>query len=115
IAVCAFEPFLEWVPEWDPRSWPQAVERQLEDRWVAPLREAGVTVRTRLVKDIHPVAALAGVVADEGAGLAVVGARGIGGFLGLRLGRVPIQLVHHTHVPVVVVPPPVVAEAKEAS
>lgn len=106
VAVYAFEPIVEWVPETDPRSWRPGVERKLEEEWVAPLRDAGLNVRTQLVEDIHPVAALAGVIAEERAGLAVLGTRGIGGFLGLRLGRVPIQLLHHTQVPVVVVPPP---------
>lgn len=111
IAVYAFEPFLEWVPESDRRSWWQTVERKL-DIWVAPLRDAGVSLRTRIVKDIHPVAALADVVAEEEAGLAVVGARGIGGFVGLRLGHVPLQLVHHAQVPVIVVPAPATADAE---
>lgn len=108
IAVYAFEPLVEWVMESDPRSWRQAAERRLEDSWAAPLHQAGVAVRTRIVENLHPVAALAGVVEDEGAGLVVVGTRGVGGFLGLRLGRVPgVQLVHHTQMPVVLVPPPV--------
>jgi nucleotide-binding universal stress UspA family protein len=107
IAVYAFEPLVEWVLESDPRSWRQAADRKLEDSWAAPLRQAGVAVRTRIVENLHPVAALSGVVEDEGADLVVVGTRGIGGFLGLRLGRVPVQLVHHTQMPVVLVPPPV--------
>jgi nucleotide-binding universal stress UspA family protein len=107
IAVYAFEPLVEWVMESDPLSWRQAAERKLEDSWAAPLRQAGVAVRTQIVDNLHSVAALAGVVEDEGAGLVVVGTRGIGGFLGLRLGRVPVQLVHHTQMPVVLVPPPV--------
>ena len=106
VAVYAFEPIVEWVPETDPRSWRPRVERKLDEEWVAPLRDAGLNVRTQLIEDIHPVAALAGVISEERAGLAVLGTRGIGGFLGLRLGRVPIQLVHHTQIPVMVVPPP---------
>jgi nucleotide-binding universal stress UspA family protein len=106
VAVYAFEPLVEWVPESDPRSWRQAAERMVTTEWVAPLRAAGVSVRTRIIADIHPVAALAGAIEDEGAGLAVVGTRGRGGFGGLRVGRVPIQLVHHTHKPVVLVPAP---------
>jgi nucleotide-binding universal stress UspA family protein len=107
IAVYAFEPVVEWIMESDPSSWRQAAERELEDMWLAPLHEAGVKVRTRVVEKLHPVAALASVVQEEGADLAVVGTRGIGGFLGLRLGRVPVQVVHHTQLPVVLVPPPV--------
>ncbi|MGH9031349.1 MAG: universal stress protein [Acidimicrobiia bacterium] len=106
VAVYAFEPLVEWVAESDPRSWRQAAERMVTTEWVAPLRAAGVSVRTRIIEDIHPVAALAGAIEDEDAGLAVVGTRGRGGFGGLRVGRLPIQLVHHTHKPVVLVPAP---------
>lgn len=77
----------------------------MECEWVAPLRAANVPVRTRIIEDIHPVAALATAVEDEGGGLLVVGTRGFSGVVGLRLGRVPIQLVHHTQMPVVLVPP----------
>lgn len=105
LAVHAFEPFVEWVPESDPRSWRQRVEREIAE-WVAPLRSAGVSVRTRIIKDVHPVAALTGAIEGEGIDLAVVGSRGLGGFSGLRLGRVPIQLAHHTQIPVVLVPAP---------
>jgi len=106
VAVYAFEPLVEWVPESDPRSWRQAAERMLSTEWVAPLRAAGVSVRTRIIADNHPVAALASVIEEEDADLAVVGTRGRGGFGGLRVGRVPIQLVHHTQKPVVLVPTP---------
>jgi nucleotide-binding universal stress UspA family protein len=106
VAVYAFEPLLEWVSEADPRSWRRTAEEELEGNWTAPLQEAGVGVRTRIVEMLHPVTALTRVVDEEGAGLVVVGTRGIGGFLGLRLGRVPLQLVHHAQLPVVLVPPP---------
>lgn len=104
LAVSSFEPFLEWVPDSDPNSIMRSVERTVHES-TATMRAQGVKVRTKVVQDIHPVAALAAAVEREGAGLAVVGRRGNGGFSGLLLGRVPEQLVHHAHVPVVVVPP----------
>ncbi len=105
LAVFAFEPFAEWVPESDHRGWRRAAEERMTSDWIAPLREAGVAVRTRIIQDVHPVAALALAADEDAAGLIVVGSRGVGGGLGLRLGRVPIQLVHHGHIPVVLVPP----------
>jgi nucleotide-binding universal stress UspA family protein len=41
----------------------------------------------------------------QGAEMLVVGTRGRGGFTGLLLGSVATQVVHHTRVPTIVVPP----------
>jgi nucleotide-binding universal stress UspA family protein len=104
VAVQAFEPFAEWVPASDRRGWRRRAEQDMA-RWLAPLRDVGADVRIVVDRDVHPVSAIERVVRDEGAGLVVVGTRGLGGFSGLRLGRVPIQLVHHLGRPVVMVPP----------
>jgi nucleotide-binding universal stress UspA family protein len=103
VAVHAVEPFAEWVPASDRRSWRRGSEHAVEV-WTKPLREVG-EVDVEVHRDIHPVAAIERAARDHDAGLVVVGARGLGGFTGLRLGRVPIQLVHHLGRPVVVVPP----------
>jgi nucleotide-binding universal stress UspA family protein len=42
--------------------------------------------------------------AAEGADMLVVGSRGTGGFKRLRLGSVGVQVTHHAHCPVVVIP-----------
>lgn len=103
VAVHAFKPPIEWLPESDPRSWIKTSQREL-DHWVSPLRDAGSSFETLIVKDTHPVEGLAQIIDQTDADLVVVGARGIGGFLGLRVGRVPLQLVHHTQIPMVMVP-----------
>jgi nucleotide-binding universal stress UspA family protein len=102
-AVLAQEPFAEWVPTSDPRSWHRHAQKQLRD-WVAPITSAGVPVGIVVDRDIHPVAALTRAIREHRGSVAVVGTRGRGGFAGLRLGRVPIQLLHHVDVPVVIVP-----------
>jgi nucleotide-binding universal stress UspA family protein len=79
-------------------------EEKLRDAWTAPLHDAGVKVHPIVREETHPVAALSAVVRDENAGLVVVGVRGLGGFLAMRLGRLPLQLVHQTQLPVVIVP-----------
>lgn len=52
----------------------------------------------------HGSAANEMVTESKEADLVVVGARGHGGFVGLLLGSVATQVVHHGHCPVVVVP-----------
>lgn len=48
-----------------------------------------------------PVDAL--VEQSKAADLVVIGARGKGGFLGLRLGSVSTQVSHHAHCPIVII------------
>ncbi|MGE0140526.1 MAG: universal stress protein [Ilumatobacteraceae bacterium] len=104
IAVCAFEPHARWTFRSD-ESWRAAAEQAMSNEWVRPLWDAGVTVRTRIVEDAHPLVALEGAAADEGASLFVLGTRGLSDAGGVRLGRLPLQLVHRTHLAVVLVPP----------
>lgn len=103
VAVYAFEPFAEWVPADDPNSWRRTAVTNVRS-WVAPIEAAGVPVRVEVRRDIHPVGALRAAIDEAPDTLAVVGARGVGGFSGLRLGRVPIQLVHHSGAVVVMAP-----------
>ena len=103
-AVYALDPLAEWVRETDPRSWHRHAEADVR-QWVAPIEKAGVTVDVDVDRDIHPVAAIARALDAHPGSVACVGTRGLGGFSGLRLGRVPLQLVHHTGAAVILVPP----------
>jgi nucleotide-binding universal stress UspA family protein len=104
VAVYADEPFVEWVSGSSARRWRQSAEGEVR-RWVTPIEDNGVLVAVDIDRDIHPVAALCRAIEAEPDTLAVVGTRGLGGISGMRLGRVPIQLVHHTGAAVVMVPP----------
>ncbi len=102
IVVHAEEPLAEWVRHSDPHSWYQVAREQCEE-WVAPLRDAGITVSIRVAAG-SPVDALTDAAIQEEAGLLVVGSRGLGGITGLRLGSTALKVLHHGHVPVVMVP-----------
>jgi nucleotide-binding universal stress UspA family protein len=104
-AVCAFDPHPRRGFGDDVRGWRAAAEAAISAERIAPLRAAGAVVRTRIVEGNHPLAALEAVAAEGNAGLFVVGTRGFSEVGGLRLGRLPLQLIHHTHLPVVLVPP----------
>jgi nucleotide-binding universal stress UspA family protein len=101
VAVHATDPNSEGTPEVEPSGVQQdAMVRE----WIAPIEAAGAPVAVEVHGDAHPVVALRRAIEAEPDTLAVVGTRGLGGFSGLRLGRVPIQLVHSTGAAVVLVP-----------
>jgi nucleotide-binding universal stress UspA family protein len=106
LAVHVLDPPVDWAPQGDVSRRRAAVEQLLATTWTAPFAAAGVHVRTRVVEHAHPVAALTSAATDDDAGLIVVGARGLGDVFGLRIGRIPIQLVHHAQLPIILVPAP---------
>jgi len=78
------------------------------ERWVAPLCEVGLDVRT-LVMSGDAVDVLTDVAIAEEAGLLVVGSRGVGGITGLRLGATALKVLHLAQIPVLMVPADFVA------
>jgi nucleotide-binding universal stress UspA family protein len=60
-----------------------------------------LVIKRRVMHSLNPVDAL--TKASDGAGLLVVGSRGHGGFLGLRLGSTVDGLIRHAGAPVAVV------------
>jgi nucleotide-binding universal stress UspA family protein len=64
-----------------------------------------VKVRAELLHGRSPAHVLATLADDVGAGLIVVGTRGIGGFRGLLMGGTCRALIDHTPCPLIVVPP----------
>ncbi len=103
IAVHAELPLAEWVPHTDPDSWYQHALEHCAT-WVAPLRDAGIPTEIDVVEH-EPVAGLTDAGVRNQAGLLVVGTRGTGGITGLRLGSTALKVLHHSGLPVVLVPP----------
>lgn len=77
----------------------------VQEVWCEPLRSAGVR-HSSVVEAGDPRAALSHLAEREGAGLIVVGTRGMGPLRSLLVGSVASHLVRHAGQPVVVVPPP---------
>jgi nucleotide-binding universal stress UspA family protein len=103
VAVHAELPLAEWVRRSDPKSWYQIALKECEE-WASPLLDAGIPTRS-VVLEHEPVAALTDAGIRERAGLIVVGTRGTGGFAGLHLGSTALKVLHHSGLPVVLVPP----------
>ena len=103
MAVQVQEPYIEWTAPPSAQNWRRDVERNLEE-WTAPLREVDVPVSVLAQRDLHPADGLLGVTSAQRADLLVVGARGLGGFAGLRAGGVALKVLHKASVPLVMVP-----------
>jgi nucleotide-binding universal stress UspA family protein len=73
------------------------------DTWAAPLATAGVPHRV-VLENGPPGLVLLRVIEREGAGLVVLGTRGLGSSEGVVLGSTSHHLVQNSPVPVVVVP-----------
>jgi nucleotide-binding universal stress UspA family protein len=77
-------------------------DRLLDEALAGSLeRYPGLTIRRHAVHDADAVRVL--LDQSDGAGLMVVGSRGVGGFAGLRFGSTVDGLVRHATVPVAVV------------
>lgn len=74
-------------------------------RWTSSLTDTGATVRHIVRHSRHPVDGFLAAAVECNASLLVLGTRGGGGFLGLRIGGVALKVLHHTTLPLVLIPP----------
>jgi nucleotide-binding universal stress UspA family protein len=102
-AVHAREPATALVPRSDPASWLPRAEAEVHD-WVTPLERAGIAVEVDVDSHVRRVTAITRALDVHPGSAAVVGAHALSEVSGMRLGRLPLELVHHTGVPVIVVP-----------
>jgi nucleotide-binding universal stress UspA family protein len=91
-----------WDEAW--REWVDRARQQLNDMWCRPLRDAGVDFRPVVIEG--GACELLSYVRKVGGDFLVVGRRGLGGFRELVLGSFSHQLIHHSPIPVLVVPHP---------
>jgi len=82
-----------------------AAEQVLSTRWSIPLRQGGLAPDCVVQESRHPGDALVELAHRTGAELIVAGTRALGRLRPIRLGGVTLQLLRHSDVPVVVVPP----------
>lgn len=104
LALHAWQPRDAEDPHLRKSDW-AAYSRQVEERvqeWIEPQRRAHADVKVQVqVERGNPSKAL--TVSSRSSDLVVVGARGSGGFDGLRLGRVSRDLLGHAACPLTIV------------
>lgn len=105
VAAAVEEPYAEWTPSSSPADWRREAEDQARARWaaVAPGRDTDIEVLTLYGSNVSD--ALLEAARNERVDIIVVGARGVGGFSGLRIGGVALKVLHRADRPVVIVPP----------
>ncbi len=108
--VCGQDRPPTWVTYRGPTVEAEAHIAQIEKEIAADLEEAakvvsaaGVKVATTCTRD-HPVDLLLNVAHEIGAGWIVVGAKGAGALHDVVMGSTTTKLLHHSDIPVVVVP-----------
>jgi nucleotide-binding universal stress UspA family protein len=89
------------VPSHDHRH---EIEQRLGDHWCAPLVSVDGLRWSAELRDGNPAEVLLHLAAEIGAGMIVVGARGVGADPDLMLGSTSHHVVHHGICPTVVVP-----------
>ena len=94
----------EIVPHEDPRSAFQYFKNALNDEWITPLRDAGVTVHPELRQERHVAEALIDAAQRADAQMIVVGTHGFAPIIRMRLGGTAMHLLHTTPLPLVLVP-----------
>ncbi|OON16601.1 hypothetical protein X801_07585 [Opisthorchis viverrini] len=68
-------------------------------------KELGLHAQAFLHVDSRPGHAVTEAIEDHNAAIVVMGSRGLGAFRRTVLGSVSGYVLHHSHVPVVIVPP----------
>jgi nucleotide-binding universal stress UspA family protein len=97
---------VEWTPASAAENWRRDVEQRIRDDFASDLTAAGIDVEPRALHGVNAADALLQAAEEERVDAIVVGARGLGGFLGLRIGGVALKVLHRADRPVVVVPTP---------
>ncbi len=105
VVAAVDQPYLEWTPASSPENWRRELEKTVREDYANDLTEAGVEFTTMALRGSNVADTLLQAARDERTDIVVVGARGLGGFTGLRIGGVALKTLHRADRPVVMVTP----------
>jgi nucleotide-binding universal stress UspA family protein len=105
VAASVEEPLVEWTPEDHPDNWRRDLERRIRDDYAADLAASDVELDVVALRGLNAADALLQAAREQQSDLVVVGARGLGGLTGLRIGGVALRALHQADRPIVLVPP----------
>ncbi len=100
------------LPSYDDTALRAAASKVAEEG-AALAGAAGLDARAAVAESTYEgtAHAILDVVTEQGAGVIVLGARGLSAFRSFVLGSVSHAVAQHAHIPVLIVPPPVHTEA----
>jgi nucleotide-binding universal stress UspA family protein len=98
-------PIAEDADDADDEVWRRAAEEVVRADWAEPLRALERAADVVVAREGNVPEAILETAAAEQADVLVLGARGLGGFTGLRAGGVALAVVHRAELPVILVPP----------
>ncbi len=98
------QPYLEGTPTTSAQNWRDELEGRIRDDLASELTAEGVDFEAVALQGANAADALLQTAKDERTDVVVVGARGLGGFTGLRIGGVALKALHRSDRPVVLIP-----------
>jgi nucleotide-binding universal stress UspA family protein len=98
-------PIVEVADDADEDAWRRAAEEVVRADWAEALRALDRAADVVVTRQGTVPEAILETAATEQADVLVLGARGLGGFTGLRAGGVALAVVHRAELPVIMVPP----------
>lgn len=105
VAVSVDETVDEWTPDDRREDWRRNLEVRIRDDYAADLAGTDVDFDAVALHGKEVAEALVHAAQERQSDLLVVGARGLGGLTGLRIGGVALKTLHQADRPIVLVPP----------
>ena len=103
VVASVARPRRDGAPATSPGDWRRELEQQIREDFAGDLTDAGMAFDAVALRGPNVADALLQAAQDERTDIVVVGARGLGGFTGLRIGGVALKTLHRADRPVVLV------------